>query len=578
MITLGERVQNREALRRLADLHDQTEHALKTGEALPGLISMILGQLSGTDELDGQRRAVESLLEDTREAYMERLREAASTHFSCFVEWMNPDEPPARHHELMCDNLEAIEQRELMRLIISMPPGHAKSTYCSHFFPPWFIGKNPQKKYIQAGHSQDFVEKEFGLRTRNIVDTPEYRQVFPDIKLSTDSKAAGNWSIAGKLGRYLTRGVGQGISGFRAHIAAVDDPYASRADAESPAKRKEVFDWFMADFTTRLLPKSPMFIVATRWHPLDICGVLEQMTLEHVGMPWKIINLSAICEGSNDPLGREHGEALWPSFYTIDHLLNLRATLPSRDWNSLYMGKPVDENGGTVKSSWFSRYTSLPRNETDDQGNITKLNVKRIVLSVDCAQKDNQRADYTVVTVWIEDLFRRHYLAHVLRRRVEFDDMIKMIEGVATNWRANVILVEDKGSGTQYIQVRGKPALAPAPVVAISTSNESKAFRFDGVTPMFEAGEVFLPERAGWLPDYERELLQFPGSAHDDQVDSTSQYLNWARGSRQGGTRKLHGMAAAGSCEAPVEEAQRGRVRRGGYGPLVATPSAKIGG
>ena len=74
------------------------------------------------------------------------------------------------------------------------------------------------------------------------------------------------------------------------------------------------------------------------------------------------------------------------------------------------MGKPVDENGElAVKSSWFSRYTSLPRNETDDQGNITKLNVKRIVLSVDCAQKDNQRADYTVVTVWIEDLFRRHY-------------------------------------------------------------------------------------------------------------------------------------------------------------------------
>jgi hypothetical protein len=41
----------------------------------------------------------------------------------------------------------------------------------------------------------------------------------------------------------------------------------------------------------------------------------------------------------------------------------------------------------------------------------------------------------------------------------------------------------------------------------------------------FEAGQVFLPERADWLPDLEAELFAFPGGRHDDRCDSISQAL-----------------------------------------------------
>lgn len=95
----------------------------------------------------------------------------------------------------------------------------------------------------------------------------------------------------------------------------------------------------------------------------------------------------------------------------------------------------------------------------------------------------------------------------------------------------------------QYNQTRAH--LAPAPVIPINVGVDSKAFRFDGVSPMFQAGEVLLPEAAIWLPDYERELLTFPGGAHDDQVDSTSQYLAWARTARRLGTKRLKGLGSA---------------------------------
>ena len=43
----------------------------------------------------------------------------------------------------------------------------------------------------------------------------------------------------------------------------------------------------------------------------------------------------------------------------------------------------------------------------------------------------------------------------------------------------------------------------------------------------FEAGDVLLPREAPWLAPYISELLAFPHGRHDDQVDSTSQALDY---------------------------------------------------
>jgi len=44
-----------------------------------------------------------------------------------------------------------------------------------------------------------------------------------------------------------------------------------------------------------------------------------------------------------------------------------------------------------------------------------------------------------------------------------------------------------------------------------------------------ENGFVFLPEKAEWLAEYMHELRVFPNGKHDDQVDSTSQALDWVK-------------------------------------------------
>ena len=326
----------------------------------------------------------------------------------------------------------------------------------------------------------------------------------------------------------------------------MDDPFGSREDAESPTLRQKVADWFFADFRTRFLPHSPIFIIATRWHPDDLIGRVEKLNKEGKGLPWEIINLDGIIETEDemmrDPLGRSTGDALWPDFYTADILMELKATIPARDWWSLYKGRPRIAEGNVVKRQWFHRYKSVPKNEVDAQGRVTTRRVKKVVVSVDTANKVTRRSNHSVASVWIEDFEKRHYLVDVVRKKVEINELIPMVEDLARKWSANEIIVEDKGNGTTYIQLRrGK---APAPIIPIQPEDDgSKEFRFDACIPMWEAGEVLLPEEAEWLGDYEEEILSFPNE-QNDQVDSTSQYLNRARRRLNLGSKKLKGAGA----------------------------------
>lgn len=526
----SERVKIRKMIGKLEGFQKKIETSLKRQTSINQSIIDDLTALTQSSDPETQVVALEAILDDVRGNYYEQLRVQAPDDLTSYAEYMNPEEPPAPHHVYLCDRLTDMAEGVIPRMTISMPPGHAKSTYASRIFPSWWLGKNPKKRYIQAGHSQNFVENEFGKKTKAMVESERFSAVFPEVVLAADAKAAGYWSLAKHGGSYLTRGVGQGIAGFRAHMAGVDDPFATREDAESETIRNKVWDWFSADFTTRLLPDAPLFIVATRWHSDDLIGRVEDMNRKKKGLPWFIINLPAICTDIDDPMGREIDEPLWKDFYTIDTLMNLKATLPSRDWNSLYQGRPVDEEGGIIIGSWLQRYEKLPSRD----------NWKRVTVSVDSANKNTDRADFTAIGVWIEMVNNCHYLVHVDRDKLELPKLIKRVENIIKEWGAEALLIEDKGSGTQYIQLMSQKSSAP--IVPMSPNNNSKEFRLDGVSPMFEAGRVFIPKAGLWVPDYESELLSFPMGKYDDQVDMTSQYLAWVRKKITRGSRPLTGQ------------------------------------
>lgn len=560
-------------LKTLQELNERVDLAIRKGQPLNSLDYDALVRLSQSEQLETQLRFLEEAIEYTDKELIETWIPLARERYHDFYEFMVREEgfTMSPHQNLIGDLLMASASKETMRFMLSMPPGHCKSTHSSHHFPAWWLGHNDKLRFLQAGHSQDFVANELGARVKGIIDSDDYRLVFPDVKLRTDMRAKDYWGLSNMKGKYVAKGAGQGISGFRGNYGMVDDPYKSRADAESPTIRERVFKWFADDFSTRLLPGSPLGIIMTRWHSDDLCGRItereereqkereielqnlqdelrdqlieriEENSPQQKKFKFEIINLPAICEDIDDPLGRAIGEPLWPELFDLDALENLKSDMTASSWNSLYQGTPMDIEGGAVSAEWFQRYTKPPsRGE-----NGTQNEIKSVTVSVDAANTVKERSDFTVILVWAEDFKKNHYLLDVIRKQMEFPEMSAEIARVCRRYNADTLLVEAKGNGLAYIQLKREGG-APATLIPIEVSgHESKAFRFDQVTPMFEAGQVYLPERAIWLADYEKEIVSFPLGKHDDQVDATSQYLKWARRRGRRGTKKLGGTAHA---------------------------------
>lgn len=540
LITKAERLEYRDALGYIDELAATVEESLVTGTKLDSGLAIVLSKMTDSADPETQLRALRSVHNQLDRQYDERLRYAAQFKFSPFCEFMVRTEPPALHHEFLIDHMEMVHNREIMRLAISMPPGSAKSSYSSIRFAAYHLGRRPDDRWLQGAHTQTFAKDRLGKPVRALISDPRYREVFPDMGLSSSSSAADYFEFTAGRGYYKAVGVGVGIAGYRAEIAAIDDPLASREDAESPTMRRKLHEWFEDDFGTRPMPGSPMYVVATRWHEDDLIGYeLNKMAEGRTEHDWTVINIPALA-GPDDPLGRPEGEGLWPEVFGTAFYTAKKRASTSRSWNSLYQGVPTDEEGGVLSREDIHRYKSVPEDQTSSSGQVIKKVVRRVTLSIDAAEKKTERADYSAATVWIETYDRKHYLIHAVRKRLEFNDFVKWADELARTFEVNQILVEDAGHGTQYIQNKTENP-GPAPVIAMTTKNKSKEFRFDGVTPMFASGQVLLPESGNdWIADLEQELLVFPNGRNDDYVDSVSQYLAHSRGSNvKRGTRKL---------------------------------------
>jgi predicted phage terminase large subunit-like protein len=135
--------------------------------------------------------------------------------------------------------------------------------------------------------------------------------------------------------------------------------------------------------------------------------------------------------------------------------------------------------------------------------------------------------DFSVCTTWgfVDDRF---YLLDVCRKRLNFPDLKREVIRLAERIRPHGILVEDKASGTQLIQELQNSG-CPQVIAYKPPAGADKIMRLHAQTAVFENGCVLLPRAASWLADYMTELIAFPGSRHADQVDSTTQALDYIR-------------------------------------------------
>lgn len=441
----------------------------------------------------------------------------AFSRLIAYAAYQWPGYKPAKHHRLIARHLEAVERGEITRLMISMPPRHGKSMLASEFFPAWYLGRNPSHYVIAATYAQELAD-DFGRKVRDQIAEPAFQAIFPGCRLKGSSTSSKRFHVTqddhdtlttDNDGAYFAAGIGGPLTGRGAHLMLIDDPVKNREEAESETIRRRNKDWYTSTAYTRLMPGGKIVIIQTRWHDDDLTG---WQLREHQHEGWTVLSLPALAETDDDIIGRKRGEPLWEQ-YPVEALERIKQSLGSRDWSALYQQRPAPSEGGMFKSGWFQRYDRRAEKYL------------RIVQSWDTAIKPKQINDPSCCTTWGE----KHGgwdLLQVMVRRLEYPDLKSLVVSQAAAWTPDAILIEDKASGQQLLQdLRRETQL---PIIGIQPEKD-KITRASACSAMIEAGRVYLPTQAAWLTDYEMEMLQFPNAAHDDQVDSTTQFLNWVK-------------------------------------------------
>ncbi|HEX4159985.1 MAG TPA: phage terminase large subunit [Rhizomicrobium sp.] len=420
------------------------------------------------------------------------------------------------HLEMMAARLDAVRRGEVKRLAIALPPRHLKSHMASIALPAFLLGHDPTRQIICASYSQDLADK-LSRDCRALMGAGFYRDLF-DTELAPDKQAVAEFATTGG-GFRLATSVGGVLTGRGADLIIIDDPLKAE-EAWSDARRGAVNEWFDTSLLSRLNDKTQgaIIVVMQRLHEDDLIG--------HVITKggWELLAFPAIAEESasytvETPYGaqrfaREAGDVLHPARESEATLARLRAQMGQAAFLAQYQQAPCPREGVMVKTKWFPRYAphELPGN------------FEARVISCDTANKASELSDYTVFTVWgVKD--RHLWLLSVLRRRMEYYELKRVLKEEIARHRANVVLIEDRASGTQLIQelgwenVRGIKPCQPA---------GDKQMRLWAQAATMEQGFVHLPKEAPWLDDYLRELTSFPNARHDDQVDSTTQAIAWA--------------------------------------------------
>ena len=484
-------------------------------ETLDPEFKLLLAQL---DKLPQSKK--EQILKDLehREQMMEK--ELAHKTFMGFVHQMWPEFISGRHHKIMAKAFERVANGECKRLIINMPPRHTKSEFASYLLPAWFLGKYPNKKVIQSSNTGELAVG-FGRKVRNLVDSENYKAIFPTLHLQQDSKAAGRWNTS-KGGDYFAIGVGGTVTGKGANLLIIDDPH-SEQEAALAAGNPEVFDkvyeWYTSGPRQRLQPGGAIVVVMTRWALRDLTGQVLKAAAARGGEQWEVIEFPAIMPS---------GLPVWPEFWSLEELEALRNELPNSKWQAQYQQNPVGNESAIIKRDWWQWWEEEKPPRCD-----------YVLQTWDTAFEKNQRADYSAGTTWgifymDEDKSKPHIiLLNTYKKRVEWVELKRDVLEEYNEWEPDGVLIEKKATGAPLIyelRAMGIPVQEYTP-----SRGQDKIARLNSVSDIIASKKVFLP-RTAWAEELVDEIAAFPSGEHDDLVDATTLALMRFR---QGGFLRL---------------------------------------
>lgn len=423
------------------------------------------------------------------------------------------------HIEVLAWQLMRCARGEVNRLLITLPPRYLKSICTSVAFVAWLLGQDPTRRIVCASYSAPLATKH-ARDCRNVMSAAWYRWVFPSTRVGRDKNTEHDFVTTRGGCRYSTS-VGGTLTGRGGNVIIVDDPI-NPMDALSTTKRQAVNEWFDGTLYPRLDDKrrDVILVVMQRVHLDDLAGHLLSKD-----EPWVHLDLPVVAPaeqrvqiGEDRYHVRKAGDLLHAEREPQEVLDRLSEQLGSYNYSAQYLQRPIPLKGEIVKLEWFQEYTELPERGSGDQ----------VVLSWDTASKSTELSDFSVCTIWlVHD--GDYYLTGVERGKMNYPALRHSVIDLAARYDADTVIIEDRGTGTSLLQEFDGTEFEDRHCLVAYEPLEDKVTRMHAQTAVIEAGHVYLPAAADWLEALRAELLQFPNGRNDDQVDSISQFLHWAR-------------------------------------------------
>jgi predicted phage terminase large subunit-like protein len=422
---------------------------------------------------------------------------------------------PQRFHRVMCAALEELERGKIKRLIISLPPRHGKTQLASKMFPAWFAGRNPHKSLIFGTYNEKFGQ-DIGRAVRDVMLSPAFAQVFPDLALKHDSLASDRLETS-EGGVLAFVGRGGTTTGRGGDVLIIDDPLKDRHEADSPTIRDTLWTWFTQVIASRLMDQTGrIMLIQTRWHQDDLVGRLTDPTNSYYdpeeAAEWHIIDMPALAvEDTPDVLQRKAGEALWPGRFGRDFLLALQRR-DARGFSALYQGRPSPAGGTFFSVKWLHTYrpNDLPNGlrvyaASDHAVSLKQTSDKTVLMCVGLDEDEN---------IWLlPDLTWRQMTAEQTT-----EAMIRMMRAYKPVfwWAERSMISKSIGPFLRKRMLETKTFCSLIEMQPIA----DKQTRAQSIQGRMAMDKLRFPERAPWWPAARDQLLKFPYDAHDDFVDT----------------------------------------------------------
>lgn len=484
------------------------------------------------------------------------------------------------HIDVICDVIQRCARNcgldvpaDERNAIITVPPGSAKSLLVSVLAAAWkwLPGNWPHRRSLYVSKTSRVSIRD-SLRARDILRSDKYQAYQRILEVANAGNAAFRpWDMSedqdtkglfknslGGFRQALT--VGAQITGSRGDEIVIDDPYdVDEVIKGSPERIRErmaeALDFYDFKLSSRLndQARGSTVLIMQRLHEEDLVGVFlkrEKGKYKHVNIPMEYEPQDACPEDPRVIPGALFFPQLFPQSFVDEKKQKDRLG----QWSAQYQQRPVPAEGGLFKLDWFKNEYPFVAGHWRNNHHLPKFD--RVGISADCAVKAKKLSDPSVFQVWGEDAHGMHYLLHQWRGRVDFPELCKVAASLVQAHQPDVMLVEEAGNGVALIGVLRELIPQLSVVGIVPSSNEDKVMRASNSTHFWEAGRVWIPaDPSPFVGEWRDEHQSFPFGSHDDQVDTTSQWLNWSHANRK---RFVHRAALGGVIlEEPIRQGDR---------------------